>query len=145
MKTKLNLFSTLLYAMLSLSVVFMFLESFQELQSYSKRTAISVFPTNNQQNTPKIQEKFKNLTPKPIHFEVKTNPDSKVLLVGDFNGWGAQEIPMSCDDSGVFSKTILLPQGTYRYYFDIDGERVLDEQAQPSRIRGESCSKVKVK
>lgn len=48
-----------------------------------------------------------------------------VQLAGDFNLWKAEQYPLS-RKGRKWEITLPLPQGTYRYLFYVDGEKVLD-------------------
>ena len=55
-------------------------------------------------------------------FQLTAPAAKSVLLVGDFTRWVQQGIPMAMDRSGVWTATVPLPAGNYRYRFIVDGE-----------------------
>ena len=60
-----------------------------------------------------------------------------VAIVGDFNGWDPARSPLEQLDSGVWSTTLVLPQGRYHYMFLVDGDRwVADPLAAETTMDG---------
>lgn len=51
---------------------------------------------------------------------------AKVYLVGDFNGWRPDEIPMRQAEPGVWTTRLRLPDGTYRFRYRADGQWYTD-------------------
>jgi hypothetical protein len=64
-----------------------------------------------------------------VRFIYADDNAAKVLLHADFNLWGAYEIELEKSASGGFAKTLVLPQGEYKYYFSVDGSPLPDSQA----------------
>ena len=62
------------------------------------------------------------------------NNAARVFLHADFNLWGAYEIELEKSASGVFAKTLALPQGEYKYYFSVDGEPAPDSQESAAAL-----------
>ena len=62
----------------------------------------------------------------------------RVALVGDFNGWKAQQTLLRDDNGdGTWSVTLRLSPGRYRYKFLVDGQRwVVDPDAPASASDG---------
>ena len=55
------------------------------------------------------------------------SPDAKsVSLVGNFNNWDKSRHPMQKDGNGMWSKTVMLPQGSHQYKFLADNHWVQD-------------------
>lgn len=55
------------------------------------------------------------------------NPDaSKVYIAGDFNGWNSEKDLMAKDEKGVWSITLNLNPGEYKYKFVVDGNWITD-------------------
>lgn len=76
--------------------------------------------------------------PIPADFRL-TAPDAKrVSVVGTFNGWDPQTHPLRGPDrNGVWSLSLPLPSGRYRYLFVVDGVRwVTDPTAVASEEDG---------
>lgn len=46
----------------------------------------------------------------------------EVSLVGDFNNWNRKKHPMKVNGDGMWSKTVMLPSGTYEYKFMVDNQ-----------------------
>lgn len=65
--------------------------------------------------------KLDEMIPRKVKFTY-SNPSAKeVYLHADFNLWGLHEIRLEEAPKGKFSKTVVLPQGDYKYYFNVDG------------------------
>ena len=64
-----------------------------------------------------------------VRFIYADNNAARVFLHADFNLWGAYEIELEKSASGAFSKTLVLPQGEYKYYFSVDGAPAPDPEA----------------
>lgn len=57
---------------------------------------------------------------------------ASVSLVGDFNDWDAETMPMRpVRSGGIWSVTILLAAGRHRYAFLVDGSRWLADPSAP--------------
>ncbi len=77
-------------------------------------------------------------SPVPAVFRL-TAPDAKrVSVVGTFNGWDPHAHPLRGPDrNGVWSLSLPLPPGRYRYMFVVDGVRwVTDPTAVASEADG---------
>jgi hypothetical protein len=59
--------------------------------------------------------------PRTIEFVLRTAADSTVTLVGDFNDWNPQATPLHPGSGGVWTVTVPLRPGRYRYTFLVDG------------------------
>ena len=53
----------------------------------------------------------------------------QVTLVGDFNGWDPNAIPMTRQPDGRWTASVELSHGDHQYFFLVDGKRVLDPSA----------------
>jgi len=63
-----------------------------------------------------------------VSFSLQTIGAKEVVLVGDFNNWNSTSHPMKNDQNDIWSKTVMLPVGTYEYKFLVDGIWRLDPQ-----------------
>ncbi len=54
----------------------------------------------------------------------------EVFLVGDFNDWDAQSLPMNRQPDGGWLLRVDLRHGHHRYAFLVDGQLTLDPRAQ---------------
>ena len=59
--------------------------------------------------------------PRTIEFVLRTAADSAVTLVGDFNDWDPRATPLHPGAGGVWTVTVPLHPGRYRYTFIVDG------------------------
>lgn len=69
-------------------------------------------------------------TSKPVNFVCHAPDAATVSIVGDFNHWRGDLHPMSKRPDGVWFAEVYLHHGHHRYAFLVDGERVLDPEAQ---------------
>lgn len=76
--------------------------------------------------------------PVPAVFRLKAPGAKRVSVVGTFNGWDPQAHPLGGPDrNGIWSLSLPLPPGRYRYEFIVDGVRwVTDPNAQASEADG---------
>jgi len=61
-------------------------------------------------------------------FTLRSRPDATVSIVGTFNGWDPYMTPMIEKSSGVYSTEMKLREGSYFYYFIVDGKKAMDPQ-----------------
>jgi predicted carbohydrate-binding protein with CBM48 len=64
-----------------------------------------------------------------IRFVLAAPAASRVLIVGDFNGWSPTATPMRRTPAGLWSLDIPLPAGRHTYAFVVDGVLVPDPNA----------------
>lgn len=67
---------------------------------------------------------------KPVNFICLAPKASNVSLVGDFNEWSPEANPMKRQPDGAWALSVSLSHGHHQYAFSVDGELVLDPQAQ---------------
>jgi chromosome segregation ATPase len=70
------------------------------------------------------------------NFRLDAPDASNVLLVGDFTAWRKEPIQMKQGPDGVWSVTVDLQPGTYRYLFVVDG-RWTEDPACTQRVANE--------
>jgi 1,4-alpha-glucan branching enzyme len=58
----------------------------------------------------------------PLQFVLGAPEASAVTLVGDFNDWSVSATPLRQAEGGVWTVTVPLPPGRYRYSFVVDGK-----------------------
>lgn len=71
---------------------------------------------------------------RPVEFALRTPADSAVVLVGDFNDWNPAATPLHRATDGVWSVTVPLRPGRYRYTFIVDGTRWHRDPAAPRAL-----------
>ncbi len=59
-------------------------------------------------------------------FTIQTIPESTVSIVGTFNGWDPYMTGMTEINPGKYSIDLRLREGTYYYYFIVDGKKKMD-------------------
>ena len=59
--------------------------------------------------------------PRAVEFVLRATADSAVMLVGDFNDWDPSATPLHPSADGVWTVTLPLRPGRYRYTFIVDG------------------------
>ncbi len=58
---------------------------------------------------------------KEVQFVFEGPEANQVYLVGEFNQWNTQSIPMKKDKKGIWKKKMKLAPGRYEYQFLVDG------------------------
>ena len=90
---------------------------------------------------PSASHRLDDMLPRRVRFVYEDETAGEVFLYADFNLWGAHEIKLEKGPRGGFSKTIVLPQGEYRYYYFVDGKPAADAQAARSSFyKGQEVS-----
>jgi hypothetical protein len=69
-----------------------------------------------------------------IEFVLKTSADSGVALVGDFNNWDPRATPLRPGSDSVWSVTVPLRPGRYRYTFVVDGTQWRRDPSAPRAL-----------
>jgi 1,4-alpha-glucan branching enzyme len=64
-----------------------------------------------------------------VEFILETASARRVLLAGDFNGWGVNDLPLREESPGRWRTRVALPPGTHQYRFIVDGQWVDDPRA----------------
>ena len=82
----------------------------------------------------------KNIS-KPVHFICVAPGAKHVSLIGDFNDWHPNAIPMKRQPDGAWMIQVSLSHGPHHYLFCVDGKPVLDPRAQGT-VRDEKGEKV---
>lgn len=79
-------------------------------------------------------------------FSIRSKPDSTVSIVGTFNGWDPYMTPMRESSNGVYTTDLMLREGSYFYYFIIDGKKTMDPMnfARAMNREGEEVSKITI-
>lgn len=77
---------------------------------------------------------FINQVENRIEFYIRFNDASHISLAGDFNSWGQDSISLASLGNGIWKTEIpLLPAGTYRYKFVVDGHAWIEDVANRFR------------
>jgi len=72
-------------------------------------------------------------TPAAVQFVAVAPGAASVTLVGDFNDWNVAATPMhAASEDGIWSVSLPLPPGRYRYAFLVDGTRWMADPAAPA-------------
>ena len=81
-----------------------------------------------------------------VRFVYHDSTARHIAVVGDFNGWGASEIPLRMNGEGVWTATVALNAGAHEYAFVVDRDRwVADPAALSTRDEfGTPTSRVKL-
>ncbi len=147
MKNKtLNLHALLFYGFLCGALAVVFMISFQHFESFYQPQIIAtqkyVSAKTNIQN-----KKAESLTPQKVTFSYASPTAKEVQVVGDFNAWGAYPLALnkSGNDIEIFTLTLALPTGKYKYYFLVDGEITLDNSALQIYSEGKTYNILEVK
>ena len=77
-----------------------------------------------------------------VTFELAAKESNKVSVVGDFNEWDTTAAPLKKLKNGTFKLILPLEAGsTYEYKFVVDGDYVIDANAdsvKPNGLGGEN-------
>ena len=79
--------------------------------------------------TPK--EPKKKVTAPLKEFSLDMPDVSSVYLAADFNQWGAEEVKLKKDKTGIWKAEVKLAPGVYQYKFVVDG-RWIEDPANPN-------------
>jgi len=60
-----------------------------------------------------------------VTFALHAPEKKSVSVIGDFNNWSPDALPMTSDDEGTWTAVLELKPGTYHYQYLIDGEMAL--------------------
>ena len=77
----------------------------------------------------------------PVNFICRAPGAKRVTLVGDFNDWHPDAMPLKRQVDGTWSLQISLGQGHHHYQFLVDGKPTLDPRAH-GIARNEANEKV---
>ena len=69
-------------------------------------------------------------TVKPINFMCVAPQAKRVTLIGDFNDWDPDALPLKRQVDGSWTGQVILGHGHHHYQFLIDGKPTLDPRAQ---------------
>jgi 1,4-alpha-glucan branching enzyme len=78
---------------------------------------------------------------KPVNFACLAPGAKRVTLVGDFNDWHPDALPLKRQIDGTWSVQVTLGHGHHHYQFLVDGKPTLDPRAQ-GIARNEANEKV---
>jgi 1,4-alpha-glucan branching enzyme len=80
-------------------------------------------------------------TVKPVNFVCQAQGAKRVTLIGDFNDWDPNALPLKKQPDGSWTIQVTLGHGYHHYQFLIDGKPTLDPRAQ-GVARNEANEKV---
>ena len=72
------------------------------------------------------------LAGRPVRFALRA-PASQVMLIGDFNAWDRQATPLTFQ-AGIWSTTVALKPGRYRYAFVVNGSTLEADPSAPAAL-----------
>ncbi|MDR0953529.1 MAG: hypothetical protein LBM71_05075 [Elusimicrobiota bacterium] len=75
-------------------------------------------------------QKLEALKPRKVEFILNDKAAKEVYLNADFNLWGDHKIMLEKNKNGAFTKTVVLPQGEYKYFFEVDGRPIKDPSSK---------------
>ena len=74
-----------------------------------------------------------------VKFDFAAKEADQVLLCADFTAWNKHPLMLEKKQEGLFSKTLFLPKGEYKYYFLVDGQAQKDEAAPAVSLDLKDC------
>jgi hypothetical protein len=76
-----------------------------------------------------------------VEFRLKQAQAKQVGLIGDFNGWKANGLPLARQPNGTWELLLPLPSGRHHYLFIVDGQPLLDPaNSQTAEVSGRRAS-----
>jgi hypothetical protein len=72
--------------------------------------------------------------PRPVEFALRAPAVSAVAVVGDFNDWDSRATPLHNGSDGLWTVTVPLRPGRYRYTFIVDGTRWRRDPSAPPAL-----------
>lgn len=76
-----------------------------------------------------------------VRFQIEAPSAYIVAIMGEFNDWKQDSLPMNRDASGMWYIDLYLSNGLYHYQFFIDGKKLIDPNARFSKFIHELGSK----
>ena len=70
----------------------------------------------------KKRAKLQKIKRRKVTFSYEDPNARDVVLMGDFNNWDPKKHPMKNDGQGIWTKSVILAPGIYKYKFIADGE-----------------------
>ena len=64
----------------------------------------------------------KSVKRKRVTFSLTAPGAEDVRLAGTFNNWDIKKHPMKQNEKGIWTKTVIIPPGTYEYKYLVGGE-----------------------
>jgi hypothetical protein len=82
-----------------------------------------------------------------VEFVLQTSPNSRVTVVGSFNGWDPFMTPLMETKPGVYRTRLRIGSGEHFYYYYVDGLRLADPENEDRRwhVSGQAVSVVTVR
>lgn len=74
-----------------------------------------------------------------VKFNFSAKDASEVLLCADFTAWNKNPLSLEKISDDLFSKTLFLPKGEYKYYFLVDGKAQKDDNAPAVNLDLKDC------
>lgn len=146
MRSELNIPALFFYGLLCGALAVVFMVSFHHFENFYKP---EIFVRNKYEayGIPQTPKEPEILQPQKVTISFASPIAKEVSVEGDFNAWGAY--PLTLNKSGkeleIFTLTLALPRGKYKYHFIVDGEITLDESAPKTVFNGETYNILEVK
>lgn len=120
-----SVFTVLFFSLALCCGVVLLLNAFFSYYDYS--SALRAAKSKNSDAEIKSREhKINNIALRKVRFTLNMPSAREVYVVANFSLWEAHKIKLEEGENGVFSNLIVLPQGEYKYYFEVDGKPVAD-------------------
>ena len=139
MKCKpINPFALFIYTIALVVVIFIALNTFKDFFDFTSKARPFLFVKNETQKL--LETKVKQEVPfTKVKFNFNSGEASEVLLCADFTAWNKNPISLEKKKEGLFSKTLFLPKGEYKYYFLVDGKPQTDSSAPAVNLELKNC------
>lgn len=70
--------------------------------------------------------KIDSIALRKVRFTLNKPEAKEVYVVANFSLWDEHKVKLDKQSNGSFSNLIVLPQGEYKYYFEVDGKPEAD-------------------
>jgi len=141
-----SLFSVLFYTVAMGFTVIAVFSSAYAYGTFAKRySAVNLKQTDASSEKPcKVSAVAKRMQLRNVKFVFHSPKAKQVYLVADFNMWGEHKLKLENNGSGLFTKTVILPQGEYKYFYRVDGQDTKDDAALHSAVLGDKQVSLRV-
>ena len=107
-------FALCLGVVMLLNVFFSYYDYSSALRAEKSKTAEAAIKSR--------EHKIDSIALRKVRFTLNKPEAKEVYVVANFSLWEEHKIKLDRQSNGSFSNLIVLPQGEYKYYFEVDGK-----------------------
>ena len=131
-------FALFIYVSSLAVIIFVGLNTFKDFFDFTSKAMPVLLAKNETQKLLEVKTK-KEVPFTKVKFNFNTDEASEVLLCADFTAWNKNPLSLEKTKEGLFSKTLFLPKGEYKYYFLVDGKAYKDDSAPSASLDLKDC------